>query len=497
LQQKTTVARNNKDSTMEEAYKPTESKGDVLGKNSGVTIEGTQDSKTEGMSEEREREREGEREGEEGERRDKEVIQRGEEEKERDGGETTIPKNKASKQRRTTTSPPCKARYVYNAFQKQQNMASCASDDENVILALNVKTAGSSSPNSQNEHVRFPEPYNEHVGTHPFLSRLSGERHSYAFLSPPRQIQNERGFSENHDSYATLPSCSNPLSDSNKQSHLLLQQKSPHSYNQKDGSGCFESVGSSPSRDKSCMDRQLKKVRLLVEFEEKSKKDEWPLSTSVHCYWCCHPFASTPVGLPVKYSNEKFSVIGCFCSLECAASYNFNSRISVDEIWERYNLLNLLAEKLFTSNLELNERNVSVGENTPTPTSTEEHGTDMENKLHGEIACFWNQGGVKQAPDRTTLKMFGGYLNIDEFRSYNHSRKLGIVNCPPMVSLTQQIEEINDSDIHSTYRFVPIDNERVNRYKRHLVLERSKPLVTVKNTLDRTMNIRYSYTQTT
>jgi hypothetical protein len=47
-------------------------------------------------------------------------------------------------------------------------------------------------------------------------------------------------------------------------------------------------------------------VSLLKEFEEKSKNDEWPATTQVCCYWCCHAFDCAPIGIPVRYVAGKF-----------------------------------------------------------------------------------------------------------------------------------------------------------------------------------------------
>lgn len=221
-------------------------------------------------------------------------------------------------------------------------------------------------------------------------------------------------------------------------------------------------------------------VRLLADFEEKSKNDEWPLSTSVHCYWCCHSFASTPLGLPMRYKNGKFYVIGCFCSLECACAYNFNHNFglndSIDERLMRYSLLNALSAK--------------VG---------------------GPVA-------VTSAPTRLSLKMFGGIMNIDEFRSYSQPRDGGtgavtaasdgagatvhdsvkrhlIIHTPPMHSTTQYMEEIHHRDMSSDYKYIPIDADRVSRYQEQIRLTRKKPLMNYKNTLDHTMNLKYHHRQ--
>lgn len=195
-------------------------------------------------------------------------------------------------------------------------------------------------------------------------------------------------------------------------------------------------------------ERNLKVMHLLKDFEMKSKANEWPSNTSIACYWCCHQFNTVPFGIPVKYLNGCFHVFGCFCSLECASAYNFNSSDGIDEVFERHNLISLLSRKL------------------------------------------GSRENVKPAPSRLSLNMFGGHLNIDEFRGFTSSRKVLNVNFPPMMTLTQQIEEINECDINSEYRYIPIDHERINKYKEKITLKRTKPVTNFKNTLDHTMNLK-------
>jgi hypothetical protein len=189
-------------------------------------------------------------------------------------------------------------------------------------------------------------------------------------------------------------------------------------------------------------------VELLKDFEEKNKQNEWPSTTSIHCYWCCQKFPTVPFGIPVKYNSNKFHVYGCFCSLECAAAYNLKNYDSIDEMWERYMLINMLSRR---------------------------------------IGC---KDQVIPAPSRLALKEFGGYMDIDEFRKFTDSKKLISVNFPPMMTLTQQIEEINGSDLTNDYKYIPIDTDRINKYKEKIKLKRAKPIANYKNTLDHTMNLK-------
>jgi hypothetical protein len=192
-----------------------------------------------------------------------------------------------------------------------------------------------------------------------------------------------------------------------------------------------------------------KVVNLLKDFREKSKVGEWPYSTSTLCHWCCHGFPNPPVGIPVRYDGEHFFVTGCFCSFSCAAAYNMDSGESNTTIGNRHSLLCSLASRL-----------------------------DCDED-------------IKAAPPRLSLSCFGGYLNINEFRAFTDGDRIMITNVPPMKSMAQQIEEVNENDVGSGYEFIPIDHVRCERgLTNDLTLKRNKPLLNLKNTLHGTMNVK-------
>jgi hypothetical protein len=268
------------------------------------------------------------------------------------------------------------------------------SDDENVILKLNV-----SMNNLDNGSVNdLPDAYNED--------------NMDAFDSKPEEIRHHCNGADIDDHQHQQPSTTT-----------------------------FSDISQAPM--------EAKVVHLLRDFEEKNKNNEWPSNTSISCYWCCHRFDNPPFGIPVKYVDGKFQVYGCFCSLECAAAHNLSCRDSIDEMWERYNLINLLARK--------------VG---------------------------YEKSFVKPAPNRLTLRMFGGHIAIEDFRKYTETNKIININFPPMMTMTQQIEEINESDINNDYKYIPLDTDRINKYKEKTKLKRIKPLHDFKNTLDHAMNLK-------
>lgn len=189
----------------------------------------------------------------------------------------------------------------------------------------------------------------------------------------------------------------------------------------------------------------------MVLFSDHNKRREWPKSSSINCFWCCHTFKGAPCCLPTKIKNDVFYVYGNFCSKECVAAYNFDSGDNSYNIWERYTLLNHL---------------YSIIEEDP----------DLK---------------IKLAPPRMTLEMFGGNLSIEEFRaSFTNNKKYKVV-FPPMVSIIPSVNESNKNEVSKkdTY-YIPIDKERIKRVNNDLRLKRKNP-INNNNTLENCMRLKY------
>jgi hypothetical protein len=104
---------------------------------------------------------------------------------------------------------------------------------------------------------------------------------------------------------------------------------------------------------------------------------EWPMSTDLYCWTCSHPFESIPVAIPHIYDSKLnlFFCYGNFCSFSCAKRYVLESSGNTQSC----TLLALLRSKI-------------IG------------GLGTANM------------GIKAAPPRTSLKVFGGQLSIEAFR---------------------------------------------------------------------------------
>jgi len=194
----------------------------------------------------------------------------------------------------------------------------------------------------------------------------------------------------------------------------------------------------------------IEKKNIYNCLEDFIENKNWIKKTNILCWWCCHSFENSPFGIPIKYKNDKFHVTGCFCSLECASSYNFYENNTIQDVWECYSLINLLSQKLEYKNI------------------------------------------IKLAPHKVSLKIFGGKLEIDEFRNFTNSNKIVNVLDYPMIPTNQLLEEINYNTQNNMNNFIPIDENRLKKIEQKIKLSRSKPLNNKKNTLEHTMNLKIS-----
>jgi hypothetical protein len=188
---------------------------------------------------------------------------------------------------------------------------------------------------------------------------------------------------------------------------------------------------------------------ILYEFINANNEKTWPEETSIHCWWCCHQFNNIPCALPEYYKKEKFYVYGCFCSFNCCASYNFSK--NDDNMWERFSLLNLMYKKLY-------------------------------NQKFTKISL---------APPRETLKMFGGYLSIEEFReSLIKNEKTFTVIKHPLISIIPKIEENISHNVKNKNGLSLVNENILNKTQNSLKLKRNKPVTNPNNTLQTYMDLK-------
>ena len=152
------------------------------------------------------------------------------------------------------------------------------------------------------------------------------------------------------------------------------------------------------------------------------------------CWNCCHSFEEIVYGLPLKYVSGVFYTYGDFCSLECASRYALEHFDNFHEVMSLINLYNNI-------NYKTKDKVISV------------------------------------APNKLLLNVFGGEMNIEEYRKGFSDKNIHDIKIPPILPIKHTIDthEINS-----------------NNSKSNLKLYRKKPLASEKKSITNSMNLKIS-----
>ena len=163
------------------------------------------------------------------------------------------------------------------------------------------------------------------------------------------------------------------------------------------------------------------------------------------CFWCCHGFSWSPVVLPISYDAYKhiYHCEGHFCSPECALSFNYaNYMISDSTRWNRHALLGNLYRELYRGDKILSP-----------------------------------------APPRELLRMFGGYLDIDQYRQYITGPNEIVLSEMPPIRLHFPSMNVQ-GPLRDVKKYVSLSTDVVEKASEQLRLKRSKPVNVNVPTLD-------------
>jgi hypothetical protein len=159
-------------------------------------------------------------------------------------------------------------------------------------------------------------------------------------------------------------------------------------------------------------------------IDNKTNKLYEEKKTELNCWWCTYPINNYPCVIPEKYYNEKYYVFGCFCSVNCASSYNLN--LNDHKIMERYALL-----------------------------------IRLYNKTNNKINL---------APPKEILKKYGGIIDIEEYRNnFITCDKEYRLLLPPVVLLNHSIDEtISENNNNNTNEILTVNKKRIATTKNNL-----------------------------
>lgn len=168
------------------------------------------------------------------------------------------------------------------------------------------------------------------------------------------------------------------------------------------------------------------------------------------CWWCCHPYETPEVHLPYDYDpkTKRFSTMGSFCSWACIKAYN------------------------------LDRGGPKLGE-------YQQYATLMRRHMYGKVIP------LKAAPKRQSLKVFGGSMTIEEFRSCDDPPHIQMPNevyfliKPP--SANHEIVAVSSAP-RTTSSMKTIENSKTTNDQ--FKLKRSKPLARENSALEKALGIQ-------
>lgn len=185
---------------------------------------------------------------------------------------------------------------------------------------------------------------------------------------------------------------------------------------------------------------------------------DWPATTDQWCWHCCHPIPGQPLPMPIGYDDRRkvFHVSGTFCSWPCMKAYNLGSSSYLKSVHANHITL-----------------------------------------FHWR--CTGGLRGIRAAPPRQALRVFGGRMSIHEFRE---ASKHDVDYCllPPRMVLHEHVLQEQQASSRKSWqtathkRPVPdlaqvVSFKDVSTKNETLRLKRSKPLQSNRNLLERTMGI--------
>jgi hypothetical protein len=169
-------------------------------------------------------------------------------------------------------------------------------------------------------------------------------------------------------------------------------------------------------------------------------------SPQTACFWCCHTFEWVACVLPISYDvyNNIYSCEGNYCSPECALSYLYDSKIPDSTKWNRHALLNHMYAELYKTR------------------------------------------SLSPAPPRSLLRLFGGPLDIEQYRDYITSDNYIVLSEIHPIRLVFPSMNVQ-GPLRDIKKYVSLSTDVVEKASEQLRLKRSKPMNVNVPTLDMCM----------
>jgi len=180
--------------------------------------------------------------------------------------------------------------------------------------------------------------------------------------------------------------------------------------------------------------------------------DSWPMTSPYACWYCCHTFETTPVGIPSILTNYVFRCYGNFCSYNCAKRYLCPLKDDEDDMASMQSSNDIFKGDDQGEKLQL-----------------------LELLYHLETNADLDEP-IKTSPRRLILRMFGGTKTIDEFRDSFKTNTTYHTFKMPLASMAYHMEECVDtkSETRRKFKNMSLDVARLEQAYEELMKERRK-----------------------
>jgi hypothetical protein len=202
-----------------------------------------------------------------------------------------------------------------------------------------------------------------------------------------------------------------------------------------------ESLGQGQQRfDDAVIHELVSKLHLATEY-----------APDAACFWCCHPFpGKAAFSVPTHYDTHSntYRAEGNFCSPECGLAYTYSeSRLTQSDKWLRHSLMNSLYGRLYPNS------------------------------------------DIQPAPDKRILRLFGGTLDIQQYREFliKATRPLHIAMPPIRLYMPSVNTQASSRDVKT---YVALSVETVDKASQQLRLRRNKPVHEGVPTLDKCLGVK-------
>jgi hypothetical protein len=165
------------------------------------------------------------------------------------------------------------------------------------------------------------------------------------------------------------------------------------------------------------------------------------------CFWCCHSFNWAACILPISYDvyNNQYLCEGNFCSPECGLAYLYaDNKVPDSTKWNRHALLNHMYAELYKDRI------------------------------------------LSPAPPRSLLRLFGGSLDIEQYRDYITGDNYIVLSEIHPIRLVLPSMNVQ-GPLRDIKKYVSLSSDVVEKASEQLRLKRSKPMNVNVPTLDMCM----------